>query len=77
MLVWNNRFDVLVVEAQNSNEHFQDVFNEASMILNENVLKKSSFSYPAEKETRNKIIPFAALSVHNSQKGKTTRKSRM
>jgi PP-loop superfamily ATP-utilizing enzyme len=35
MLVWSNRFNVLVVEGQNSNENFQGVFNEASMILNE------------------------------------------
>jgi hypothetical protein len=43
VLVSNNRFNVLVVEDQNSSEHFQYVFNEASMILNENVLNKVHF----------------------------------
>jgi len=51
MLVWNNKFNVLVVKCKNSSENFQDVFNKASMIFNEKGVEKSSFSYPAEKET--------------------------
>jgi hypothetical protein len=44
MLVENNRVNVLIVEGQNSSENFQDVFNEASMILNGKGVEKSSFS---------------------------------
>jgi hypothetical protein len=51
ILVWNNKFNVLVVKCQNSSENFQDTFNKASMILNEKGVEKISFSYPAEKET--------------------------
>jgi hypothetical protein len=40
MLAWKNQFDVLVLESQSSNENFQEVLKEISMILNESGEKK-------------------------------------
>jgi ankyrin repeat protein len=40
MFAWNNRFNVLVVEGQNSSENFQVIFDETARILNECGVKK-------------------------------------